>query len=87
MVTLYVDYDCSVKSVTITYEMDPDYELGETHVWVGSGTNLLPTEKKRKMILQHQVNLITMVNESSNVNGLSGNIWIAAHSGVCWEVE
>jgi hypothetical protein len=70
-------------TVTITYEIDPEFELGDTHVWVG--TTPLPLKKGKYTTAPGQFN-----NNFENpvvVSGLSGNIYIAAHSGVCWEVE
>ena len=74
-------------TVTITYQMFPGYEqqLSDTHVWVGTGTNLLPKKNNGKWDSapgQFNHNGLNPVV----VNGLSGNIWIAAHAGVCWQV-
>ncbi|MDH3268233.1 MAG: DNRLRE domain-containing protein [Ignavibacteria bacterium] len=72
--------------VTITYNIDPLYTLGDTHVWVGEGENLLPKKSNGKwdsapgQFNHNGVNPVV-------VSGLTGNIWIAAHSGVCWEVQ
>jgi hypothetical protein len=70
-------------TVTITYEIDPEFELGDTHVWVG--TTPLPLKKGKYTTAPGQFNH-NGVNPVV-VNGLSGNIYIAAHSGVCWEVQ
>ena len=59
--------------------------MGDTHVWVGEDPDLLPEKKNGKWdSAPGQFN-----HNGENpvvVSGLSGNIWIAAHSGVCWEV-
>ena len=73
-------------AVTITYQIDPEYVLGETHVWVGEDPNLLPKKKNGKWDSapgQFNYNGMTTVT----VTDLSGDIWIAAHSGVCSEVQ
>ena len=78
---LSVEY--SAGTVTITYELDPGFVLDETHVWVG--TTPLPLKKGVYTTAPGQFN-----HNDENpvvVSGLSGNIWIAAHSGVCWEVQ
>lgn len=69
-------------TVTITYELDPGFDLDETHVWVG--TTPLPIKRGKYTTAPGQFN-----HNGENpvvVSGLSGNIYIAAHSGVCWEV-
>ena len=69
-------------TVSITYELDPGFTLDEMHVWVG--TTPLPIKRGKYVTAPGQFN-----NNGENpvvVNGLSGNIWIAAHAGVCWEV-
>jgi len=81
--TLNVVYESG--TVTIIYNIDPEYILGDTHVWVGEGTNLLPKKRNGKWdSAPGQFNYNGM--NPVEVSGLSGNIWIAAHSGVCWEV-
>ena len=70
-------------TVTITYEIDPEFELGDTHVWVG--TTPLPLKKGKYSTAPGQFNH-NFVNPVV-VSGLSGNIYIAAHAGVCWEVQ
>jgi len=78
---LSVEY--SAGTVTITYELDPDFNLDETHVWVG--TTPLPLKRGVYTTAPGKFN-----HNGENpvvVSGLSGNIWIAAHSGVCWEVQ
>jgi hypothetical protein len=42
--TLYVDYEDGC--VTVTYELDEGYYLGETHLWVGN--DVLPEVKRGK---------------------------------------
>jgi len=78
---LSVEY--SAGTATITYELDPDFNLDETHVWVG--TTPLPLKRGVYTTAPGKFN-----HNGENpvvVSGLSGNIWIAAHSGVCWEVQ
>ncbi len=73
-------------AVTITYQIDPEYVLGETHVWVGEDPNLLPKKNGGKWNSapgQFNYNGMTTVT----VTDLSGDIWIAAHSGVCSESQ
>jgi hypothetical protein len=70
-------------TVTITYEIDPEFELGDTHVWVG--TTPLPLKKGVYSTAPGQFN--HNFENPVVVSGLSGNIYIAAHAGVCWEVE
>jgi len=70
-------------TVTITYEIDPEFELDETHVWVG--TTPLPLKKGVYTTAPGQFNFNG--ENPVTVSGLSGNIYIAAHSGVCWEVQ
>ncbi len=76
-------WNTSGGTVTITYEIDPEFELGDTHVWVGTNTT---SNKERKIF-----NAPGQFNHNGEnpviVSGLSGNIYIAAHSGVCWEVQ
>uniref|UniRef100_A0A7V2ZIK2 DNRLRE domain-containing protein n=1 Tax=Ignavibacterium album TaxID=591197 RepID=A0A7V2ZIK2_9BACT len=80
--TLNVVY--SGGTATITYNANPGYIIGDTHVWVGTGNNLLPKAPNGKWSSapgQFNYNGENPVV----VTGLSGDIWIAAHSGVCWE--
>lgn len=68
-------------TVTITYELDPGFNLDDTHVWVG--TTPLPIKKGKYTTAPGQFN--HNFKNPVVVNGLSGNIYIAAHAGVCWE--
>lgn len=70
-------------TVTITYEIDPGFELGDTHVWVG--TTPLPIKRGKYTTAPGQFNY--NFENPVVVSGLSGNIYIAAHSGVCWEAQ
>ena len=72
-------------TVTITYQINPGYTLDETHVWIGTNGNKLPWKKGKWVTAPGQFNYNGM--NPVVKSGLSGNIWIAAHSGVCWEVE
>ena len=72
-------------TVTITYQLNPGYNLDETHVWIGTNGNKLPWKNGKWVTAPGQFNYngINPVVKS----GLSGNIWIAAHAGVCWQVQ
>jgi hypothetical protein len=78
---LSVEY--SSGTVTITYELDPGFNLDETHVWVGSTP--LPVKRGQYTTAPGQFN--HNFENPVIVSGLSGNIYIAAHAVVCWEVE
>lgn len=67
-------------TVTITYELDPGFNLDDTHVWVGKTP--LPLKKGKYTTAPGQFN--HNFKNPVIVNGLSGNIYIAAHAGVCW---
>jgi hypothetical protein len=72
-------------TVTITYQLNPGYTLDETHVWIGTNGNKLPWKNGKWETAPGQFNYNGM--NPVVKSGLSGNIWIAAHAGVCWEVE
>lgn len=81
--TLDVSYDGS--TVTVTYNVVDGVVLTETHLYVGN--DILPTKHGHYTTApgqfpykHHSVNAQT---DSFTVNGLSGDIYIAAHSGVC----
>lgn len=83
--TLYVDYNAATDCVTIEYEIDPDYELGEFHLWVDE-TNLLPRKPNGNYITAPgQFNHNGEPNPTT-ICGLDQPFWIAAHFGVCHEV-
>lgn len=82
--TLYVDYDGS--TATITYEMEAGFGLSETHLYVGN--NILYTVKGKFTTAPGQfpykhTNLNGATSDVFTIEGLTGDIYIAAHSVVC----
>jgi hypothetical protein len=70
-------------TATITFQPNAGVTLGDTHVWVGTNGNMLPYARGKYITAPGQFNY----NDMNPVvaTGLTGNIWIAAHSGeACW---
>ncbi len=83
--TLYVDYDGS--TATVTYDMNPEYIMDETHLYVGNGIvplnphNNHPTVAPGQYGNQHSLSGAT--TDTYTIDGLSGEIYIIAHAVVC----
>ncbi len=83
--TLNVTYAGSVA--TITYNMGGNCKLNTTHLYVGN--QILPKKNGKYTTAPGQFpykheNLGGVSSDSYTITGLSGNIYIAAHSDVCW---
>jgi hypothetical protein len=78
--TLHVVY--TPPTATITYNMASGVSLGETHLSVFKDPKMLATDKKGNYTTAP--GQFPYTGTSVTVGGLSGNIWIAAHSGVTW---
>ena len=70
-------------TITIEYVIDAGFTLDETHVWVG--TNKLPMKNGIYQTAPGKFNY-NGVNPVV-ITGQTGNKYVAAHSGVCWEVQ
>jgi uncharacterized repeat protein (TIGR01451 family) len=98
--TLYVDYEDGC--VTVTYELDAGYYLGETHLWVGN--DVLPKVKRGKTSVYTNApgqfpygkdfgfdpddpSTWTTTTWTWTECGFEGDIYVAAHSVVWMEVE
>ncbi len=91
--TLYVDYDDG--TVTVKYDLNKGYYLGETHLWVGN--DVLPavrrgyTNAPGQFPNSHYYGFEageTMETEWEwTGSGFEGKIWVAAHAVVWMEVE
>jgi hypothetical protein len=96
---LYVDYEDGC--VTVTYELDEGYYLGETHLWVGD--DVLPMVKKGKTYVYTDAPGQFPFGEDIGFDpadsgtwedewswygcGFDGEIYVAAHAVVWMEVE
>jgi hypothetical protein len=83
--TLDVVYNGS--TATVTYNMGTSCHLSTTHLYVGN--LILPLKNNKKTTAPGQFpykheNLNGVSTDSYTVTGLSGLIYIAAHSDVCW---
>ena len=80
--TLDVDYVGG--TATITYNIDADYTLEETHLYVG--WEILPRDKKDRFTTAP--GQFPYSGETSyTIDGLSGGIYVVAHSVVCGDFE
>ncbi|RLD65281.1 MAG: hypothetical protein DRI95_09070 [Bacteroidetes bacterium] len=80
--TLDVDY--SGGTCTVTYNIDSEFTLEETHLFVGD--EYLPRNKKNKFTTAP--GQFPYSGESSfTIDGLSGEIYVVAHSVVCGDYE
>jgi len=83
--TLHVVY--SGSTATITYNMNAGKHLNVTQLWVGN--QILPKKNNKwttapgQFPYKHE-NLNGAGSDTYTITGLSGNIYIAAHSEVCW---
>lgn len=83
--SLHVVY--SGSTATITYNMDAGKHLNITQLWVGS--QILPKKNNKwttapgQFPYKHE-GLNGAGSDTFTITGLSGNIYIAAHSEVCW---
>jgi hypothetical protein len=82
--TLTVSY--TPPTATITYTVFQGYELNATHLYVGN--QILPKKKNKFTTAPGQFPykhgcLNGVSSDTFTINGLSGNIYIAAHSEVC----
>jgi hypothetical protein len=82
--TLLVNY--TPPTATITYSMGSGFVLNATHLYVG---NLILPKKNGKFTTapgqfpyKHE-NLNGLFSDTFTINGLSGSIYIAAHSEAC----
>ena len=81
-----VEVNYSDGSLTVTYTMDPGYSLSEIHVYVGCGKYpKLPNGRETIAPGQYTKNAMLDRAESYTVTftGMSGPVWIIAHSVVC----
>lgn len=78
--TLHVSYVGG--TLTIDYDLNSGFVLDETHVWVGNTP--LPVKKGKYQTGPGQFNYNG--EDPVIITGLTGNKYIAAHSGVCWQV-
>jgi hypothetical protein len=77
--TLDVDY--SGGTVIVTYNIDVDFTLDETHLFVGENGEMLPRKKGEYTTAPGQ---FPYSGQSSyTIDGLSGDIYVVAHSVVC----
>ena len=82
--TLTVNY--TPPTATVTYTVFDGYVLNETHLHVGN--QILPkrgnkfTTAPGQFPYKHE-NLNGVTTDTYNISGLSGNIYVAAHSVVC----
>ena len=86
--TLQVSY--TPPTATVTYTMFDGYVLNATHLYVGN--QILPTKNGRYTTAPGQfpykhVNLGGAGSDSYTITGLSGNIYVAAHSEACDDIE
>ena len=80
--TLDVDY--SGGTVTVTYNIDADFTLEETHLFVGD--EMLPRKHNNKFTTAP--GQFPYSGESSfTIDGLSGDIYVVAHSVVCGDYD
>lgn len=84
--TLTVDY--TPPTAVVTYTVFDGYVLNETHLYVGN--DILPKKKNKYTTAPGQFpykhgNLNGVSSDTFTINGLSGNIYVAAHSVVCDE--
>lgn len=82
--TLSVTY--APPTATVTYTTFNGYELNATHLHVGN--QILPMKKGKYTTAPGQFpykhgNLNGATSDTFTINGLSGNIYVAAHSEVC----
>lgn len=81
--TLDVDY--SAGTVIVTYNIDPDFTLDETHLFVGENGEMLPRKKGEYTTAPGQ---FPYSGQSSyTIDGLSGDIYVVAHSVVCGDYD
>lgn len=78
--TLHIVYE--PPTATIKYNMAQGVSLNGTHVSVFMDPKMLPVNKKGKYITAP--GQFPYTGNPITVSGLSGNIWIAAHSDVSW---
>jgi len=82
--TLTVNY--TPPTATVTYTVFDGYALNETHLYVGN--LILPRKGNKYTTAPGQFpykhgNLNGATTDTYNISGLSGNIYVAAHSVVC----
>lgn len=77
-------------TATVTYSVFDAYVLNATHLYVG--TQILPKKNGKfttapgQFPYKHE-NLNGVNTDTYNITGLSGNIYVAAHSGVCDDIN
>jgi len=76
--TLDVNY--SGGSVTVTYNIDPAFTLDDTHLYVG---NEILARNKKGRYTTAPGQFPYSGQSSYTINGLSGDIYVVAHSVVC----
>ena len=82
--TLTVNY--TPPTATVTYTVFDGYVMNETHLYVGN--QILPRRGNKFTTAPGQFpykreNLNGVTTDTYNISGLSGNIYVAAHSVVC----
>ncbi len=81
--TLDVDY--SAGTVIVTYNIDPDFTLDETHLFIGENGEMLPRKTGEYTTAPGQ---FPYSGQSSyTIDGLSGDIYVVAHSVVCGDYD
>ena len=83
--TLTIDYDGS--TAVITYNMDADYTMDATHLYVGN--ERLPRDGKGDYTVSpgqypYQNILEYATSDTYTITGLSGDIYVVAHAVACW---
>jgi hypothetical protein len=85
--TLQVNY--TPPTAVVTYTMFNGYVLNETHLYVGN--QILPKKKNKFTTVPGQFpckheNLNGVSSDTFTINGLSGNIYVVAHSVACDDI-
>ncbi|MCD4729837.1 MAG: hypothetical protein K8R74_04500 [Bacteroidales bacterium] len=81
--TLDVDY--SAGTVIVTYNIDPDFTMDENHLFIGENGEMLPRKKGKYTTAPGQ---FPYSGQSSyTIDGLSGDIYVVAHSVVCGDYD
>ncbi len=77
-----LDVDYSGGSVTVTYNIDQDFTMEENHLFIGEDGEMLPRKKNGKYTTAPG-QFPYSGQTSYTIDGLSGDIYVVAHSVVC----